>query len=169
VKTALVIVDVQKSLLDEGPWNIEGVLANIARLIEGARQAEAPIVFIRDRRVEPDSSLHPRLATHPGDIQIEKSFSDSFIDTDLDEQLRSLGIRRVIIVGLQTDYCVDTTCRRAASLRYAVVLASDAHTTFDHDALAASQIVAHHNHILRNLKAGVGSVTTMPTQQIDIA
>ena len=169
MRTALLIIDVQKSLIDEGPWNAEVVLANIALLIARARNAGVPIVFIRDRRVEPDARLHPRLATQPADIQIEKNFCDSFIDTDLDEQLRSRGIRRLIIAGLQTDYCIDTSCRSAASHGYAVILASDAHTTLDHETLSASQFVAHHNHILRHLESGTGSIKTVPTQQIEVA
>jgi nicotinamidase-related amidase len=54
----------------------------------------------------------------------------------------------VIITGVQTEYCVDTTCRRAYSLGYHVVLIRDAHSTYDTNTLTASQIIAHHNNIL---------------------
>jgi nicotinamidase-related amidase len=169
METALVVVDVQTSLLDEGAWNAEAVLENIAQLIARARQAGAPIVFIRDRRVEPDGSLHPKLTALTTDIGIEKNFCDSFLDTDLNEQLQARGIRRLIIAGLQTDYCIDTTCRKAASLGYVVTLAGDAHTTCDHDQFPACQIVAHHNHILRHLEAGRGSVTVVESKDVVFA
>jgi nicotinamidase-related amidase len=166
MKTALVIIDVQKSLIDEGPWNAEEVLARIGRLVALAREASAPIVFIRDRRVEPDGSLHPKLTALDNDIQIEKSYSDSFLETDLNEQLQTKGVTRLIVAGLQTDYCIDTTCRRAASLGFEVVLVSDAHTTFDHPYLSASQIVAHHSYVLRRFPAGRGSVTVVECNNV---
>ena len=166
MKTALVIIDAQKSLIDEGPWNAEHVLEQIAHLAASAREASAPVTFIRDRRVEPDGSLHPKLTAFAGDIQIEKSYSDSFLETDLIEQLQAKGVRRLVIAGLQTDYCIDTTCRRAASLGFEVVLVGDAHTTFNHEYLSAEQIVAHHNHILRRFPAGRGSVKVVESDNV---
>jgi nicotinamidase-related amidase len=161
MKTALAIIDVQKNLIDEGPWNVENVLERIARLVAIAREASAPVIFIRDRRVEPDGNLHPKMTALPGDIQIEKSYSDSFLETDLNEQLKAKGVERLVIAGLQTDYCIGTTCRRAASLGFEVLLVGDAHTTFNHEYLSGEQIVAHHNHILRRFPAGRGSVTVV--------
>ena len=49
---------------------------------------------------------------------------------------------------MQTEYCIDTNCRAAADLGYKVVLAKDAHTTFDTPVLSAAQIIAHHNRTL---------------------
>jgi nicotinamidase-related amidase len=46
---------------------------------------------------------------------------------------------------MQTEYCVDTTCRRAYSLGYDIVLVEDGHSTWDTEHLAASQVIAHHN------------------------
>jgi nicotinamidase-related amidase len=54
-----------------------------------------------------------------------------------------------VIAGMQTEFCVDSACRAAAALGYRVVLASDAHTSFDTSVLSATQIVAHHNLTLR--------------------
>jgi nicotinamidase-related amidase len=166
MKTALVIIDVQKSLIDEAPWNAESVLERIARLLALAREAGVPVAFIRDRRVEPDGSLHPRLKVLGSDIHIEKSYSDSFLETDLGEQIQERGVKRLIITGLQTDYCIDTTCRRAASLGFEVVLVGDAHTTFDHRCLSADQIVAHHNYILRHFPAAGGSVRVVQSDGV---
>lgn len=51
----------------------------------------------------------------------------------------------LVIVGMKTEYCVDTTCRAAADLGFEVVLVSDAHSTTDSAVLNATQIIAHHN------------------------
>ncbi|MFC5474788.1 isochorismatase family protein [Paraherbaspirillum soli] len=169
VETALLVVDVQKSLLDEGPWNAEGVLTAIERVSAAARAAEAPIVFVRDLGVVPDGELSPRLTVLAGDVVVEKSYCDSFLGTDLLSQLQFKGVKRLVVAGMQTDYCIDTTCRRAASLGFNVVLVADAHTTVDHEHLQAEQIVAHHNRILRRLSASEGSVTVLKSTEIVFA
>jgi nicotinamidase-related amidase len=166
VQTALVVIDAQTSLIDEGPWEAQFVLDRINRLIAAARTAGAKVVFLRDLRVEPDGSIHPRLARQDGDCVIEKRFSDSFLGTNLEEVLTTFGATRIVVCGLQTDYCVDTTSRRAVSVGFDVVLAADAHTTFDHEHLRAEQIVAHHNRILRNFSAGAHRVSVVDSQGV---
>ena len=79
---------------------------------------------------------------------VQKRHPDAFQETTLRELLELRGIRRLVLTGMQTEYCVDTTCRRAYSLGYDVTLVSDAHTTWDTEHLTASQIIAHHNDTL---------------------
>mgnify|MGYP001356897954 CR=1 FL=1 len=76
---------------------------------------------------------------------IEKRQSSAFHDTDFHDRLQRVGVDRLVIAGMQTEYCVDSACRAAAALGYHVVLVSDGHTTFDSSALPAERIIAHHN------------------------
>lgn len=163
---ALLIIDVQRSLLDENPWNAPGFLANVKRLIAKARQSGATVVYIRDRRVEPDGTLDASLPQLPVDLHVDKDYCDAFLGTELHALLRDRGITRLVVCGMQTDFCVDTTCRRAASLGYDVQLASDAHTTVGHGHLSGEQIVGHHNWILRNFRAEAGRVRSRPSEAV---
>lgn len=167
--TALLVIDMQRGLLDEGPWNGAAVLARIQQLVARARASGAPVVFMQDRRVELDPSLDSSLVPVPADGVIGKDFCDSFLGTSLEAWLRERAVRRLVVVGMQSDYCVDTSCRRAASLGYAVELVKDAHTTFDNGALTAEQIVNHHNQILRSFRAGSGSVCTVESTEVRFA
>ncbi|MGI9449161.1 MAG: isochorismatase family protein, partial [Geminicoccaceae bacterium] len=63
-------------------------------------------------------------------------------------ELDALGVDSLIVVGNQTEFCVDTTCRHACSHGYKVTLLKDAHSTWNSDYLTAQQIIAHHNFIL---------------------
>jgi len=65
-----------------------------------------------------------------------------------------------------TEYCVDTTCRRATSLGYDVTLAGDAHLTRDNGVLIAANIIAHHNFVLDDFGAGDHVITVKPADQI---
>jgi nicotinamidase-related amidase len=65
-----------------------------------------------------------------------------------------------------TQYCIDTTVRRAVSLGYDVILAADGHTTADSQVLPFEQIVAHHNSVLDGFDAGGREVRVCPSSEI---
>lgn len=156
-RTALLIIDVQVALMD-GAWRANEVLTNITRLQDRARQAGAPVIFLQHNHVrfkpmmkdEPTWAIHPRVAPRPGDLVIEKTASDGFFDTTLQQDLDRLGVTDLVITGAQTEFCVDATCRAALSRGFAVLLAADAHTTGD-AVVPAETTIAHHNYALANL------------------
>ena len=166
MKTALGVIDVQNSLFDEGPWQPELLLERVEGLIQKARTAGIPIVFVTDRRVEPDGAIHPSLSVAPGDMLVQKSENNAFEGTPLDELLRAQGVERFVVAGLQTDYCINATCRGGAALGYKVVLAGDAHSTNDEPDKPATQIIAEHNAVLSALKTKTGSVRIETCEKI---
>ncbi|MNP06789.1 Isochorismatase family protein YecD [compost metagenome] len=88
----------------------------------------------------------PALAVDPArDIVFDKARPSAFFATSLADQLREAAIDELVIVGLKTQYCVDTNCRVARELGFNVVLVSDAHTCMDTPGLPAEAIIAHHN------------------------
>ena len=169
MQTALVVVDMQRSLLEDETWQPDRLLARVSELEHAARAAGVPVFYVSDRRVEPHADLHVQFAPRDTDNRIEKSSCDSFLDTTLKAELDALGIEHLVVCGLQTDFCIDTTCRRAASLGYTVTLVEDAHSTFDRDYISAEKVIEHHNRILSNFPAGDGLVTVVPSSRIDFA
>ena len=161
-KTALVVIDTQLGMF-ETPGvppvpDGECLLGNIEGLIESAREAGTAVVHVRHaggpcHLLERDTrgwSIHPRVAPAGGEPDVDKETPDSFLRTTLRDELDSRGVRRLVLAGMQTEYCVDTTCRRAFGLGYEVTLAADAHGTWDDGTLTAAQIVAHHNEVMGN-------------------
>jgi nicotinamidase-related amidase len=158
--SALVVIDVQQGLIEgfEADW--QEVLPAINQLIARARPTEVPVVFVQHsppgadhplHRNRPGWALQAGLDVRPEDFRIEKGWSDAFCETDLDALLRAAAISRLFVVGAQTEYCVDTTARRAVSLGYHVELVADGHTTSSNGLLSREQIIAHHNQTLANL------------------
>lgn len=160
-RTALVVIDVQLGMFDApGEPPVPGgerLLEKIGGLIGEAREAGAPVVYVQHCD-DPGGLLeegterwkvHPRIAPLDGDPTVKKRTPDSFLNTTLGEELASRNIEGLVLAGMSTEYCVDTTCRRAFSLGYDVTLVKDAHGTRDNDDdLSAEQIIAHHNEVL---------------------
>lgn len=161
--SALLVIDMQKGLFSGAvpPHRTETLIANVNALIGKARRSGAPIHFVQHSGppgtpVEPGCptwALLEELDVAPTDHVFQKTRPSAFWGTDLDARLRAAGIRRLVIAGLKTDYCVDTACRVAFELGYQPVLASDAHSTTDSPVLPAEAIIRHHNHTLGSLFA----------------
>ena len=166
MRTALLVIDIQQSLVDEGIWEYERVIKRVNRLIAKAKSEHIPIVFVRDSRVVPDGGFHHSLHRDTHDIVIVKHFRDAFMETDLSDILKAENIGRLVVCGMQSDFCVDTTCRRAAAIGYDVVLVADAHSTLDHQHLKAEQIVAHHNLILQHHDSAKGRVRVIEAEKV---
>jgi nicotinamidase-related amidase len=176
--SALLVIDVQKGLCT-GPWaavQIDRVIANINTVAANARAAGAPVVFIQHEadedllRFETEGwQLDERLAVRPEDLRLRKTTCDSFHNTELQQALQSRGVDRLVVCGLQTDFCVDTTVRRALALGYPVTLVADAHSTIDNGVLTAAQIVAHHNATLSNIDSFGPKVQPLPAAEVRIA
>jgi nicotinamidase-related amidase len=167
IPTALIIVDVQRSLVEDETWEPDRILDRVCELEATARAAGAPIFYVTDSRVEPHAELHARLSPQASDRLISKANCDSFLATTLQADLDALSVTRLVVSGLQTDFCIDTTCRRAASLGYQVTLVADAHSTFDRDYISAEKVIEHHNRILASFPAGAGRVAVVPTDQVE--
>lgn len=157
--TALLIIDVQQGMFaEENPvYNGTQLLANIQQLIAYARSQHIPIYYIQHteptgrefEKGSPAWMIHPPIAPTEADIVIEKTTPDSFHQTDLHQQLQKRNIEHLLLIGIQSDVCVDTTCRRAFSLGYKSTLVTDAHSTWGSSELTAQQIIDHHNQVLR--------------------
>ncbi|MEJ6005141.1 cysteine hydrolase family protein [Paucibacter sp. AS339] len=174
-KTALLIIDVQRGLFDAEPRPFEAdvVVQRINALADRARAAGAPVVFIQHER-EASALQHGSegwqlergLKVLPQDSVSRKTTPDSFLRTDLQELLQGQQVRHVVICGYASEFCVDTTTRRAAALGFAVTLAADAHTTHDKDHATAAQIRAHHNATLPGITSFGPRIEALPSETI---
>lgn len=176
MKTALLIIDVQQFLShgDYAAWDIARVLGNINTVSAKARAAGAPVFLVQHDApggpLQADSEgwqLAQGLDVAATDVRVRKQASDTFHNTDLHAQLQQRGITDVVICGLQSDFCVDTTTRRAMALGYPVQLVADGHSTVDNEVLSASQISAHHNATLSNLSSFGPRTKAVPASQVE--
>src|SRR5258708_9711690 len=157
-RTAVIIVDMQNCFVENSPFAAPGgvdVLDRLNQLASSYRERGALIIFTRHVvRVDgsnmgilgevlppvkdgvinddrPSAALHGRLNVVPGDIVVNKPRFGAFESTDLELILRSKGIDTVIIGGIATNVCCDTTAREANMRDFKVLFLKDGATTFD--------------------------------------
>ncbi|MDD2924521.1 cysteine hydrolase family protein [Rhodoferax sp.] len=158
--TALLIIDVQRGLCEgeHAVFDAPHVIARINTASLKARAAGALVILIQHEsssgKLEygsPTWQFAQGLKISPTDLHLRKTTPDSFLRTPLQELLQQHGVTDLVICGMQSDFCVDTTTRRALALGYPVVLVKDGHTTEHNAHLSAEQIIQHHNHTLANI------------------
>jgi nicotinamidase-related amidase len=168
--TALMVIDVQQGLFDEGAFEPERLLTHLKTLIDHARSSGVPVIYVQHNEDpqwggslvagQPGHAIHPSIAPKTGDAIIQKWNPSAFMDTNLQQILQEKGIKQLVLSGMQTEMCVDSTCRDAYGRGYKVTIANDAHSTMDNGVLTADQIINHTNATLRNF------AKIMPTEEI---
>jgi len=157
---AIVVVDMQVGLLEGAPkHDLQGVIRRINLLTAMVREQPGKVVWIRHCGKTGDSfephtkgwSFLPQLSPHSDDVVIEKTLNDPFAGTLLQETLQRIAPDRLLVVGCETDLCVDATVRSAVSNDYHVVVVRDSHTVSDRPHLDAATIIRHHHWVWGDL------------------
>ena len=179
-RTALLVIDVQREYFDPGgPAFVEhaaDIVANVNLLIDAFRAHGLPIVFIKhEHRADgsdtgrmgdfsapdqqesfvagtPRVELIPELHVQPDDVIVMKRRYSAFLGTDLEAILHTAATRAVVVCGLMTSFCCETTARDAHGRDYEVLFVADANEGPDledseealvpHDAVLASTMTA---------------------------
>jgi nicotinamidase-related amidase len=178
--TALLVIDLQRDALRglggaDVQEAFEATVHRVADLMERARRRGFPVIHLqhdgplghRLERGSPGWEFRPEVAPRPSEPVIHKRSCDAFFETKLIELLNARELHRLVIAGCMTEYCVDTTCRRAVSAFRDVVLAVDGHTTGDSGELSFRQIIAHHNRLLDGFSAGRWSIKVVPCADVE--
>ncbi|MFD5798459.1 cysteine hydrolase family protein [Streptomyces diastatochromogenes] len=150
--TAVLVIDVQNGVVATS-HNRDDVIANINTLIDKARAADVPVVWVQhsDEELAYGSETWqyvPELTRQDGEPLIHKKYGDSFEDTDLESVLAERRVGRLLVTGAQTDACIRSTLHGAIVRGYDTTLVADAHTTEDlskYGAPAPEQVIAHTN------------------------
>lgn len=176
MKSAVLVIDVQQGLCEgEGAaFDCEGTISRINQVTQKARAARVPVLFIQHEStagyLEHGSDawqIANGVALDPADLKIRKTTPDAFLGTELESTLHSIGIEKLIICGMHSEFCVDTTTRRALALGFPVTLVSDGHTSAGNAAITAQQVIAHHNATLSNISSFGPRVQPVPTDSIE--
>lgn len=141
---ALIVIDMQRAFDDLDFWGATtnpDCERNVAALVGAWQASGEPIVVVRHDSTSPHSPLHPDnagndlmdavAAVEPA-VLVTKNVNSAFYgDPDLQAWLSEQNIRELVICGIQTNMCVETTARMGGNLGYDVTVVLDATRTFD--------------------------------------
>ena len=154
MKQTLLIIDAQQELIDGNQeaspiFNREQLIRNINKVIGKSKQLGVPVIFVRDLDVAEGKGngfqIHNEIKVPTEARVFDKSATNSFYNTGLLEHLKSQHIEHIVIMGCETQHCIDSAVRTATISGFDVTLVGDGHSTLGNDVLSAEQIIEHHN------------------------
>jgi nicotinamidase-related amidase len=174
--TALLVIDVQNGVVG-GAYERDAVVANVATLVDKARDAHVPVVWVQhsDKGLARDSDdwqIVPELSRDDSEPLVEKHYADTFEETTLESVLSGLHVGRLIVSGAQTDECIRSTLHGAIVRGYDATLVSDAHTTEDQSEWGApspDKVIAHTNLYWSNHRAPGRTAGTVTSSEVDFS
>ena len=176
-QSALIVIDVQNAVI-ESAWDRDGVVERIATLAGRARAEDVPVVYVQHEipayppmaRGGHGWQIDSRISPHRGEMVIAKQYPDAFANTALADTLDAMDVTHLVIVGAETDACIQATVYRALSEGWRVTVPSDGHTTSDREwsggGITGEQIVRHANQALSFLEYPGRAVEVVPHDDV---
>lgn len=172
--TALLVIDVQNGVVKKAHAR-DTVVANIATVVEKARAARVPVVWVQhvSEQLKNGSEawrIVPELDPRASEPVVAKAWGDAFEETELESVLAGFKAGRLIVTGAQTDECVRSTLHGALVRGYDTILVSDAHTTEDSTSYGSPPpdlVIAHTNLYWKYQTAPGRAAGTVTTAEVD--
>lgn len=148
----LLVVDMQEGIVDEELYAFDTFMKRTACLIDAARKSGTEVIFVQ-HDAGPGSNLTAgekgfNIAEQVRPVQGEKVFvkkiNSCFGNRDFREYMEKQEDKRLMIIGLQTNYCIDTTVKSAFERGYTVIIPEGTNTTFDNDYMTGETTVRYY-------------------------
>ncbi len=156
MKTALLVIDAQELITDERLYAYDKYMENVRKLISEARKNGTEVVYVRhdDGEGQPLSKENEgfdvcrEFAPEEGERVFDKSVNSPFRDSGLLEYLRGKAVKRLIITGLQTDFCIDAAVKCGFEHGFEMIVPEYCNSTFDNDHMTAEQTYRYYNEFM---------------------
>ena len=149
----LLVIDMQKGIVDEALYAFDIFMDRTLRLIDAARKNNVEVVFVQHDAGK-DSGLSvgdeafeiiDRIRPEQGEKVFVKTINSCFGNKDFKQYMKSQEDKRLMIVGLQTNYCIDATVKSAFERGYEVIIPEGTNSTFDNDYMTGETAVRYYN------------------------
>ncbi|HFI0618859.1 TPA: cysteine hydrolase family protein [Streptococcus suis] len=152
MKSALLVIDIQNLVVEGKPFAIEERLQLWQDSLALVRQSRIEVIYIRHHDQElvkdtPDWEIHPLVAPLENEMIFDKTFNSAFKETGLHSYLQKQKINKLIIMGMATNFCVDTTVKVAFEYGYQLAIIKDGTTTGYTGKMDAKDLIDHYQNI----------------------
>ena len=149
----LLVIDMQKGLVDEDLYAFDTFIDRTVRLVDTARKDSIEVIFVQhDAGLDSGMSIGDenfeiidQIAPKEGEKVFIKTINSCFGNNEFKEYLENLDDKRLMIVGLQTNYCIDCTVKSAFERGFEVIIPEGTNSTFDNDYMTGETTVRYYN------------------------
>ncbi len=154
----LLVVDTQKLITNENLYKFDEFKSNVKKLIVAARGNDIEVIFVRHddgvgNELTKDTEgfeIYEEFQPADKELIFDKTVNSSFKDTGLLEYLKQKNENEIIIVGLQTDYCIDATIKAGFEHGFKMIVPANTNSTFDNKYMSAEQTYRYYNEFMWN-------------------
>jgi len=149
----LLVVDMQKGIVDEELYAFDTFMDRTVRLIDAARKNHVEVIYVQ-HDAGPNSGLTAgdsafeiadQVRPQSGEKVFVKTINSCFGNKDFREYMEHQEDKRLMIIGLQTNYCIDCTVKSAFERGFEVIIPEGTNTTFDNDYMTGENTVRYYN------------------------
>lgn len=149
----LLVVDVQKGIADEELYAYDTFMDRTVRLIDAARKNHVEVVYVQ-HDAGPDSGLTAgdedfeiagQVKPMPGEKVFVKTINSCFGNREFADYIAQQEDKRLMVIGLQTNWCIDCTVKSAFERGYEVIIPGEANSTFDNDYMTGEVTYRYYN------------------------
>lgn len=149
----LLVVDAQNLITNKELYNFDMFVSNVKKLIKAARENHIEVVYVRhddgtDRELTKGTDgfeIYAEFEPDKDEKIFDKTVNSPFRDTGLLEYLMEKQIRQIVVVGLQTDYCIDATVKCGFEHGFDVIVPEGTNSTFDNQYMSAGETYDYYN------------------------
>ena len=149
----LLVVDVQKGIADEELYAYETFMDRTARLIDAARRNHVEVVYVQHdagpgsglSAGDEDFEIADRVKPEAGEKVFVKTINSCFGNKDFAAYMEQQEDKRLMVIGLQTNWCIDCTVKSAFERGYEVIIPEGANSTFDNDYMTGEVTYKYYN------------------------
>ena len=149
----LLVIDMQKGLVDEDLYAFDTFLDRTVRLVDAARKNNAEVIFVQHDAGpgsgmsvgDEDYEIIDQIAPKDGEKVFAKTINSCFGNKEFKEYMEHQDDKRLMIIGLQTNYCIDCTVKSAFEKGFQVIIPEGTNSTFDNDYMTGETTVHYYN------------------------
>lgn len=154
----LLVVDTQKLITNQHLYRFDQFVTNVCSLIQKARENRIEVIYIRHddgagnalTKGNPGFDIYDAFKPAEGEAVFDKTVNSPFKETGILEYLNQKKENELIVVGLQTDYCIDATVKCGFEHGFRIIIPAFSNTTFDNNFMSAEESYKYYNEFMWN-------------------
>ena len=149
----LLVVDMQNALIDDKLYAFDTFMERTTRLIDAARKNNVEVIYVQHDAGEGSGfsvgdeafEIAEEVAPREGEKVFVKTINSCFGNKDFKAYMEAQEDKRLMIIGLQTNYCIDATVKSAFERGFEVIIPEGTNSTFDNDYMTGETTYRYYN------------------------